>query len=152
MTVEKSNKEDSEILTVITKKSKAHWGYSDEQMNIWSELLTISESYIETNSVYKFIVDDKIIGYYSYRIAGEDTVKLDNLFLLPDFIGKGFGKVMMHDFLMRLKNTTVKNIMLDSDPHAENFYAKFGFVKTGQLETSIKDRYLPIMELKLPTG
>lgn len=29
------------------------------------------------------------------------------------------------------------------------FYAKFGFIKVGQIETSIKDRYLPVMDLRI---
>jgi predicted N-acetyltransferase YhbS len=71
------------------------------------------------------------------------------MFVLPDFIGKGFGQVLMNDFLTRLRNTGFKKIILDSEPNAEKFYAKFGFITTGQMESSIKDRYLPRMELAI---
>lgn len=54
--ITKSNAEDCEILTDITKKLKAYWGYSEEQMEYWSDLLTISKAYIETNHVYKLII------------------------------------------------------------------------------------------------
>ncbi|MBS7232814.1 hypothetical protein KHA90_17485 [Flavobacterium psychroterrae] len=43
MTIKKANSNDHEILTQITKKSKAHWGYSNEQIEIWSEFLTVSK-------------------------------------------------------------------------------------------------------------
>ena len=33
MKVEKANSDDHKILTEITKKSKAFWGYSNEQMH-----------------------------------------------------------------------------------------------------------------------
>lgn len=49
MKLEKANSKDNEVLTAITKKSKAYWGYSDEQIKIWSELLTITPTYIETS-------------------------------------------------------------------------------------------------------
>ncbi len=147
--ITKSNAEDYEILTDITKKSKAYWGYSEEQMEYWSDLLTISKAYIETNHVYKLIVDNFIIGYYSYIYLNEDEVKLDNLFLLPNYIGKGLGKLLMNDFLQRIKMTQRKKVILDSEPNAEKFYANFGFIKVGEIETSIKNRYLPIMELNL---
>lgn len=91
--------------------------------------------------------DEKIIGYYSFFHESENTLKLDNLFVLPEFIGKGFGKILMNDFFIRLKNIDVEKVVLNSEPNAEEFYKKFGFVKVGQIETSIKDRYLPIMEL-----
>ena len=147
MTIKKAIPNDHKILTEITKKSKAYWGYSDEQIEIWSEFLTVSKEYIETKSVYYLIVEDQIIGYYSFFHESENIIKLDNLFVLPDFIGKGFGKILMNDFFIRLKNIDVEKVILNSEPNAEEFYTKFGFVKVGQIETSIKDRYLPIMEL-----
>ena len=67
--------------------------------------------------------------------------------MLPEYIGKGFGNYLMLDFLNRIKeNRDVKKILLDADPNAEKFYQKFGFTTIGQLETSIKNRFLPIME------
>jgi predicted GNAT family N-acyltransferase len=149
MIIEKANIDDDGILTEITKKSKAYWGYSNEQIEIWSELLTITKTYIETNNVFNIVVNNKIVGYYSFFENEENNVKLDNLFILPDYIGKGFGRDLMNDFLTRIKKTGTKKVTLDSEPNAEKFYAKFGFKKVGQMETSIKDRYLPIMELKM---
>jgi GNAT superfamily N-acetyltransferase len=149
MKLEKANSSDNEVLTAITKKSKAYWGYSEEQIRIWSELLTITPTYIETKSVYKLVVDAKTVGYYSFFYEDEDTMKLDNLFILPEYIGKGFGRILMDDFLVLVKRTDVNKITLDSEPNAEMFYAKLGFVKVGEIETSIKNRCLPIMELNI---
>ena len=149
MTIQKVIPSDHEILTQITKKSKAYWGYSNEQIEDWSPFLTVTEEYIETNSVFNLMLDNQIIGYYSFFHESENSIKLDNLFVLPDFIGKGFGKLLMNDFLVRLQDLSVQKIVLNSEPNAESFYIKFGFVKIGQIETSIKDRYLPIMELKI---
>jgi GNAT superfamily N-acetyltransferase len=149
MKLEKANSNDNEVLTAITKKSKAHWGYSEEQIEIWSELLTISPTYIETKSVYKLVIDAKTVGYYSFFYEDEHTIKLDNLFILPEYIGKGFGRILMNDFLILVNGTSVNKVILDSEPNAEMFYAKLGFVKVGEIETSIKNRYLSIMELKI---
>ena len=149
MTIQKAIPGDHEILTQITKKSKAYWGYSNEQIEDWSPFLTVTEEYIETNSVFNLMLDNQIIGYYSFFHESENSIKLDNLFVLPDFIGKGFGKLLMNDFLVGLQDLSVQKVVLNSEPNAESFYIKFGFVKIGQIETSIKDRYLPIMELKI---
>jgi predicted GNAT family N-acyltransferase len=46
-----------------------------------------------------------------------------------------------------LAHTGAKKVILEAEPNAEGFYAKFGFVKIGEIETSIKNRYLPVMEL-----
>jgi len=149
MKILRANSRDSTTLTKLTKRSKAHWGYSDEQIELWSEQLTISASYIETTSVYKLMIGNIIAGYYSFYNKDEYTIKLDNLFILPEYIGKGFGRILMNDFLLHLKNTNAKKVILDSEPNAEEFYAKLGFIKTGQHKSSIKDRFLPMMELSI---
>jgi GNAT superfamily N-acetyltransferase len=149
MKIEKASINDNEILTEITKKSKAYWGYSEEQILKWNDNLTISKDYIENNSAYKLVNNDKIIGYYSYIAKEEKNVILDNLFVLPEYIGKGFGKYLMADFLNRARNDKFEKITLDSEPNAENFYLKIGFKKIGEFETSIKNRFMPIMEMSL---
>lgn len=147
--ISKATIEDAEILTKITKKSKAYWGYSKMQIEAWSSQLTINKTYIETNKVYKLVINDLIVGYYSYIILEENAVQLDNLFLLPEYIGTGLGTFLMNDFLDRCKALKFQKITLDADPNAENFYKKYGFKIVGQIETSIKDRFMPIMELNL---
>jgi len=149
MTIEKANSNDSEALTAITKKSKAYWGYSDARIELWDDLLTITKKYIEAKLVYKIVIDGTAVGYYSFFPENEYTVRLDNLFILPEYIGKGIGKLLMDDFMMRIATTGVKKVILDADPNAELFYTKLGFVKIGELKTSIKDRFLPVMELNV---
>ncbi|MDQ6528902.1 GNAT family N-acetyltransferase [Flavobacterium sp. LHD-85] len=149
MTIEKANITDNEILTAITKKSKAYWGYSEEQIQKWDKNLTISQDYIRDNSTFKLVDNDCIVGYYSYIFENENIVKLDNLFISPEYIGKGFGKLLLLDFLNRMKHIRVEKITLDSEPNAEEFYSKMGFVKIGEFKTSIKNRFMPIMEMKL---
>jgi N-acetylglutamate synthase-like GNAT family acetyltransferase len=149
MEIVKAELADIEILTMITKKSKAYWGFSDHVLKQWEHILTISKEYIETNKVFKLMLNDQIVGYYSYFAIDEKTIKLDNIFILPEYIGKGFGKILMNDFLDKIRQLEVNKITLDAEPNAENFYKVFGFVTIGQLESSIKNRYLPIMELRV---
>ncbi|CAI2765724.1 GNAT family N-acetyltransferase [Flavobacterium collinsii] len=149
MRIEKANTTDSEILTQITKKSKAYWGYSAEQIQKWEVSLTISQDYIREHDVFKLVKDNVIIGYYSYLFEDGKNVKMDNLFILPEYIGKGFGKYLFLDFLNRMKEAEIQTIQLDSEPNAEGFYSKMGFVKIGAFETAIKDRFMPVMEMKL---
>jgi N-acetylglutamate synthase-like GNAT family acetyltransferase len=149
MEILKADSEDHEVLTSITKKSKAYWGFSDEVLKDWEHLLTVTKDYIVTHEVYKVVLNEQIIGYYSYFSVDEKTIKLDNIFILPEFIGKGFGKLLMNDFLKNSKQLEIEKITLDAEPNAEKFYQSFGFETIGQLESSIKDRYLPIMELQI---
>ncbi|WP_431243286.1 GNAT family N-acetyltransferase [Flavobacterium sp. P21] len=118
MKIEKANITDNEILTTITKKSKAYWGYSDEQIQIWDKNLTISQDYIREHNVFKLVDNDLIIGYYSFIFENDKTVELDNLFVLPGYMGKGFGKYLLLDFLNRMKEIGIEKITLDSEPNS----------------------------------
>ena len=149
MKIEKSEKNDNLILSEITFQGKAFWGYESEQLEEWRNELTISKDYIENNETFKLIVDNEIIGYYSILKLENKTVKLDNLFLFPKFIGKGYGKVLMNHCIKKAKEMNMKRIILDSEPNAALFYKSFGFKVYDKLKTSIENRFLPQMELNI---
>jgi len=137
---------DHKKLTDLVKKSKAHWGYTLSQMKEWDNELTINHDYINSNEVFKLSLDNHIIGCYSYLKINHNTVKLDFFFILPNYIGKGFGKLLMHHFFKKIENDTIKKIMVESDPNAENFYANYGFKTIDKLKSSIENRFLPLMQ------
>ena len=149
MHIEKAHTNDSEILTQITMISKAFWGYSEEQMTSWFPVLTITKTYLETKEIYKLIVNNVVVGYYSFYKQNYSELILDNLFLLPEFIGKGIVSMLMNNFLNRIQDLGFTKVIVESDPNAEHFYEKFGFVKVQQIETVINNRFIPQMELKL---
>jgi len=67
----------------------------------WEHLLTVTKDYIEKNKVYKLVKNKEVIGYYSHLLTHKNTVKLDNLFILPEYIATGCGKILMKDFLKK---------------------------------------------------
>ena len=149
MKIERTVRKDAQDLTELTIRSKSYWNYGKEQIEEWREELTITEKYIDENQIYKLIVDNSLIGFYAYLPENETDIKLNYLFVEPKFIGKGYGKILMEDFLKRIENSEFKRVILDADPHAEKFYSRIGFRVIGKLKSSIKDRFLPIMELKI---
>jgi ribosomal protein S18 acetylase RimI-like enzyme len=150
ISIERAISEDHLVLTEITMKAKAYWQYSEEQLAQWADVLTVSKEYISEKETYKLLIENNIIaGYYSYFIQDEQVVSLDNLFIMPDYIGKGYGKLLMHDFFERISHTGLGKVVLDSEPHAVRFYEKLGFRIVGQFESSIRGRFLPVMEIDL---
>jgi N-acetylglutamate synthase-like GNAT family acetyltransferase len=145
MKIIKSNKEDADLLTKLTIASKSYWNYEEKQISMWTKDLTISESYVLKNNVYKLVSNTTIIGYYSFFITN-NIIELDNLFIKPEFIGQGNGKILILDFLEKAKEFSPKKIVLYSDPNSEVFCKKFGFTTIGQKPTSEINRFLPIME------
>ncbi len=149
MQIEKAQIDDHIILSKITYLGKAFWGYDKELLDKWKEDLTITPDYIIKNNVFKLISDGKIIGYYSFLKLENNILKLDFLFILPEYIGSGIGKLLMTDFIDKAKNLNIEKIILDADPNAEKFYSKFGFQTYNKLESSVKNRFLPQMQLIL---
>ena len=149
MKIKRAESKDSNQLTNLTLRSKNHWGYGTELMQQWKEELTVSSEFIDNNHVYSLEIEGNIAGFYGYYLKDPLTIKLEFLFIDPPFVGKGYGKILMDDFLDRVADTGAKRITLDADPNAENFYLRYGFRAIGKLPTSIKDRYLPVMELIL---
>ena len=141
--------DDHLALSQLTKLSKAHWGYSREQITLWTDDLTITAEYISNHPIFKLYEQDLLIGYYSYQLMDAQTIELDNLFIHPNYIGKGFGKFLMEDFLARVSRAPICCLRLYSEPNAEVFYKKFGFEVIGQHQSSIPNRFLPIMEKRL---
>lgn len=149
MKIEKAINSDAEEITKLTIRSKSHWGYSKEQIEEWRDELTITTEYIKRNQVYKFVNNSKLIGFYAYQSLNDTDIKLNFLFVDPTFIGKGYGKVLLTDFLQRIEYLRFKKVILDADPNAEEFYKQFDFKIIGQLESSIEGRFLPIMEKEI---
>lgn len=147
--ISKAEPTDHIELSQLCKKSKAYWGYSDEQLKSWDEDLTISEKYIQENQVYKIIDNSIIIGFYTFYSENETTIRLDHLFVHPNYIGKGIGFKLMNHLIENCKSIHKLKIIVDADPNASAFYSKLGFITIGQKPTFIKNRFLPIMELQL---
>ncbi|MEM8525729.1 MAG: GNAT family N-acetyltransferase [Bacteroidota bacterium] len=148
MQIQKAQLNDANRLTDLCIRSKSFWGYSREQIEIWREELTITEAHIQNQEVY-MLVDGDLIGFYAFSKISAQKVKLNYLFMEPKYIGKGYGKQFLMNFIDRARNLNYETVTLDADPNAEYFYKKQGFQVVGQLASSIEGRFLPIMELKI---
>jgi N-acetylglutamate synthase-like GNAT family acetyltransferase len=146
--IERALTEDHLALTELTKKSKAFWKYDEQQMKEWTNC-SITPEYILNNETYKLVLHDKIVGYYSLTKISPKTAMLDNLFVSPEFIRNGFGKRLVADVLKKAAESQYSSIIFHSDPYAELFYKNLGFIKTGEVPTAAKDRFLPIMQIPI---
>jgi len=149
LTIEKVQSTDAQVLTDLTFRSKAYWNYSPEQMEAWRDELRITMEYLAESTAFKLFADEELVGYYAYRTVAPGTVKLDNLFVEPAFIGRGFGNYLLNDFMMRVEGDGFKKVVLDADPNSEAFYLSYGFRTVGKLKTTIVGRFMPVMEKQL---
>jgi len=149
MKIIKATNTDADVLTALTLRSKLHWGYTEDQIEGWKEDLTINSDYVDNNEVYKLLVDETLVGFYAFLPETNLKVELNFLFVAPEFIGKGFGKLLITDFIERLTRLKYKGVTLIADPNAEVFYKNAGFKVIEKLKSSIEGRFLPVMEMRI---
>jgi N-acetylglutamate synthase-like GNAT family acetyltransferase len=144
-----ANTSDAKILTEIALKSKSFWGYSNEILQGWIEDLTVSKRIIQEMMVYKIISDDKPVGFYILNQPKKQSIELEFLFVLPDFIGKGIGNQLIHHAFKKAKELKCKQVIVLADPNAVSFYEAKGFIIIDKKESSISGRFLPLMQKDL---
>lgn len=139
---------DSELLSQTAFRSKAIWNYSDEQLNLWIEELTITASYIEKNSVFKITEDSNYLGFFSL-VFKDGIITIDHFWLLPGNTGKGYGRKVF-DYIKEIaKEIEYKTLVVCSDPNANGFYEKMGGKIIRSNESKVKGRFLNTYEFEI---
>jgi len=132
-----------EILNKISIASKAYWGYPREWMEKWHDELILKPSDFENHTIFKIEEEGRIIGF-CVMTEHPNTYEILHLWVLPDFIGKGYGKQLLYETIKQVV-TKNKPIIVVADPNAEPFYASQGFVTFDRVESEPKGRFLPVM-------
>uniref|UniRef100_UPI0040482752 GNAT family N-acetyltransferase n=1 Tax=Polaribacter sp. TaxID=1920175 RepID=UPI0040482752 len=137
-------------ITQVALISKGYWGYSTEQIEDWTNELTVSSAMIEEQYVYVWKENQSIAGFYVLNRPIGSQVELEFLFVLPEYIGKGLGKKLLgHAIETAKSNTTSEEMILYADPNAEPFYLRNGFHTINHKESIIFGRMMPKMTYKL---
>ena len=142
----KSN--DASKLSDIASISKAHWGYPQEFVEPCRDDLMIDPADCVKGLVFLAEADKSILGFY--RISGEaPSGVLEDLFVDPQFIGTGVGKVLLRHAMKSARGHGMTSLEIDSDPYAEEFYIHLGATRIGQVESSsMPGRFLPKLKLQ----
>ncbi|WP_206485657.1 GNAT family N-acetyltransferase [Thalassotalea sp. G2M2-11] len=142
--------EESDLLTSLVRRAKAHWGYPQEWMEEWKEELTISPSYIASNIVVVLESDKKIVGFFGLELK-DGFAYLGHLWIEPSHIGTGLGKLLFAKVCKEALNRGYSTMELVADPNAEGFYRRYGATKIDEVHGSIlgTPRVLPRLRLNL---
>jgi len=142
--------EEAAELTQIALAAKRHWGYPERWMRLWTPELTFTSEYFEANESWAAAVGLKPVAFYT--LLDKDGIAwLENLWVHPDFIGKGVGKQLFDHALHLTRERGYKILQLEADPNAAGFYEKMGMDKTGERRYQMdgRPRVLPFMEMQL---
>ncbi|MGE4313723.1 MAG: GNAT family N-acetyltransferase [Pseudobdellovibrionaceae bacterium] len=148
MTIRKADEQDVAELNALSKRSKAHWGYSDDFIESCVPFLNLEPEELEDT----FLLEEggKILGLYSVWFA-DDAPELTRLFVEPAFIGKGYGKALWLHAVEHVKSKGHDRMFLVGDPHAmESFYIPMGCALINEVESEAqKGRLLPVLAYQI---
>ncbi len=141
---------DHEQLTQIALASKQHWGYPPHWMEVWSPQLTFAPEYFDENESWVAEAGGVPIAFYTMQ-EKDGMAWLENLWVHPDHIGKGVGKLLFLHAVDLARQRGLEMLQCEADPNAVGFYEKMGMRQIGERYSEVdgQSRILPIMEMKL---
>lgn len=149
--IRRAEPHEGDLLTRITLRSKAHWGYDDSFLeSAGPELVFQPDKFLPHFHVYVLEVAGEPVGFCSLNPLDEDAMELHDLFIEPGHIGKGYGKELWGYAVNLARSRGFKRLVLTADPNAEPFYMRRGAVRVGEKASPVRlDRRLPMMEYVL---
>lgn len=151
MEFQKATADDLDLLCWIANQAKGHWDYSQDFLDkcrIYFEE-EFTEDYLKKSQTYLIKVSDKVVGMGALLLDEEEGPMLDQFWLLPEHIGKGYGKQAFAIFIDQAKQLGWSSLIIISDIYAEGFYLAMGTKRIGELKSEVQDSMLPKMLLEL---
>lgn len=125
MKIEILDTRDIKLEQVIELYKANDWSAADKPDELFNAL-------INSHSLITAWNGDKLIGLGNSISDGFLVVYYPHLLILPDYQGKGIGKMIMDRMFKKYKNFHMQ--MLTADGKAIDFYKKVGFVRAGDTE------------------
>ncbi len=158
VSIRKAKPEEYEMLTEISFAAKRYWNYPQEYFDVWKDELTISEEYVEDNTVFIAEADGETAAYYSIVfvkkefMAGKTKVEkgfwLEHMFVRPQFIGNGIGGLMYGHMNEHCRAMGIGRVRIFADPNAKGFYERMGAQYIEERPSNIEGRAVSLfMEL-----
>lgn len=135
---------DIEALNAVSVASKRYWNYPEEWIERWLTDLEFTREKFEAQRIIVLEHEDRVIGFCAIA-ENQDDFEITNLWLLPQFIGKGLGKKLLAEAISRYTDQS-KPLLVEADPNAVPFYKRQGFVIIDKVESFPPGRFLPIMK------
>ena len=150
LTIIRAQPEHAARLTEIAVAAKSYWGYPEHWIRQWRAQLTITPDYVRDHEVYAIANGDMLVGFYALKGEGS-RLRLDHLWVQPEYIGTGVGRILFTHALQRAAARSAEEIEIHADPHAAGFYRHMGAQQIGEVDATIDDveRHLPIFVIRV---
>ncbi len=142
--------DECDALSALCLRSKAHWGYDASFVEACRPYLRIEPHCVDAHHAFVALDhEDRIVGVCQID-PGHSAGNLDLLFIEPDQIGTGAGRVLFQEAAQRLREAGETVMTILSDPDARGFYEAMGadFIEDRPSDV-FEGRTLPWLEYQL---
>jgi GNAT superfamily N-acetyltransferase len=140
---------EGERLREIAIASKSYWGYDVDRVRQWAAMGNFSPEGLRTREVYVADVGDgQAIGWAALIPKGE-ACWLDDLWVEPEWIGKGIGARLFQHAAERGRQLGAARMEWEAEMHAIGFYEKMGGRYLRDSEPGVWGRVSPVMGIDL---
>jgi GNAT superfamily N-acetyltransferase len=136
MSFRRAQPDEAEFLTHLVMEAKANWGYSAAQLEAWRPSLTVTAEQLRSQPAF-VLETDRAVGFYSLRVV-DGACELDNLWVIPSEVGRGHGRELLTHAINVARSMGLREIAIDADPNAADFYLHCGATVTGSVPAPIE--------------
>lgn len=149
--IRRARPDEAETLTALVMRSKAHWGYSQQQLDGWRSELTLTSATIARDPVFCAEVDGVLAGVMHLKKLDDSEALLDDLFVEPAYMGAGVGGTLWRQAATLAREAGARVMVLYADRHAIPFYRHMGMaiVRADELADTANVS-TPLMRFDLP--
>lgn len=137
MNVRRALPSESKALSELALAAKGLWGYSAEQLAVWANDLRISPASIIFEPTFVIEEDDHIAGVVQLNTK-DAPWSIEHLWVHPAAGRRGIGSELVRHVLRYARERGQRELHVDSDPQAEEFYLRLGGCKVGEVAAPIE--------------
>jgi len=142
---------EGERLRAVAIAAKGYWGYDPDLVRQWAAMGDFSADGLRKREVYVAEAEGHAIGWAALIAKGE-LIWLDDLWVEPEWVGKGTGSLLFRYSVEHAIRLGGKRLEWEAEPNAVGFYEKLGGRYLRDSEPSLWGRVIPVMGLDLNTS
>ena len=139
---------EGERLREIAIAAKGYWGYDLERVREWAAMGDFSPEGLRQKEIHVAEVDGRPVGWAAVIPRGQ-VCWLDDLWIVPEWIGKGIGTCLFRRAAKRGKQLGARWMEWEAEPNAIGFYQKMGGRHLRDGEPTTWGRIIPVMFVDL---
>lgn len=147
MLIRAGRPDEAGALSALAVRSKAHWPYPPAFIARFARRNGLTAEVVAANDVQVAERAGEVRGFYTLLHRGRTAV-LDDLWLEPDEIGRGTGRLLFEHAADRAAAAGATVMEWEAEPYAAGFYARMGGETVGWTDSPL-GRRLPVMRRRL---